>query len=299
MPRAGRTAFLTLNPKRLRACLPLDNDLQTLPAQQSLGALSVLPNEILHEILADLDIPTLTALRRVNRRARTTIDGIPSYASLVRSHSDALRAVVASKAVAYTCRELHAELQNTQCRKCGAEATHLYLISCHLVCRSCFTGSWLRDVPPSSLLPQARAKYGATYPYPCLHVAHFCDPVRGLHREFQDYVPLSEEHVLEHCKVITHKDLRQVPHILSLPVRYQEGDKEQAAEPRVKLYDIRALLNMHTLENCYCMRNFPDVMRRYQAVIALRETGEEEKGEIPMGWVHDPFEPSYRAMHMN
>jgi hypothetical protein len=40
-------------------------------------------------------------------------------------------------------------------------------------------------------------------------------------------------------------------------------------------------------------------MRRYQAVIALRETEKEVEGDVPMGTVRDPFEPTYREVHMN
>ncbi|KAK0711741.1 hypothetical protein B0H67DRAFT_465844, partial [Lasiosphaeris hirsuta] len=128
----------TLDLATLRARLPLDNDRPTLPAHQPLGALAVLPNELLCEILANVDIAALTTFRRANRAARAAVDSIPEYATLVKSHPDVLRAVVASSATSYTCRDLHAELQNTKCRKCSAEATHVYLITCHLVCRRCF-----------------------------------------------------------------------------------------------------------------------------------------------------------------
>ena len=302
MPRSGVTAFLTLDLKRLGACLPLDHNVPTLPAKESLGALSVLPSELLYEVLVGVDIPTLTSFRRVNRTARATVDGIPSYAFLVRSHVNVLRAVIAAKAAAYTCRDLSAELKKTQCRKCNNEATHLYLITCHVVCRRCFTGLWRHDVPPDDLSPSARERYGTKYPFPLRMRTDVWDPVRGMLRKLEDYVPLAEAHVLEHCKGITSKaELSEaVPHILSLPARYRRGTNQLAAGPRVKLYDTRALLERYEMDECYCMRNVPVVMRRYQAVVALREETEKEReGDIPCGWFGDPFEPSWRAVHMN
>ncbi|KAK3348754.1 hypothetical protein B0T25DRAFT_569426 [Lasiosphaeria hispida] len=177
MPRAGRPILLTLNLVTLRARLPLDNDRPTLSAHQPLGALAVLPNELLCEILAN-------------------------YATLVKSHRDVLRVVVASSATSNTCRDLYAELENTKCRKCSANATHLYLITCHLVCRRCFGGHWQRDVPPQKGISRAsRAKW---------------HPVLGLLREFEEYVPLQEEHVLEHYEYMF-EELKEAPYILSLP----------------------------------------------------------------------------------
>jgi len=294
--------FLTLDLDRLRACLPLDHDVLTLPPKQSLGALSVLPNELLFEILVSVDIPTLTSFRRVNRTARATVDGIPLYASLVRSHGDVLRAVVAAKATAYTCHDLSTELQKTQCRKCNSEATHLYLITCQVVCRRCFTGCWVRDAPPDDLSPSSRAKYRAEYPFRSLVQESVLSPVRGMLRDLEDYVPLTEAHVLEHCEdIINKKELRAViPHILSLPAWSRKGGKQVCGGRRVRLYDTRALLERYKVDECYCMRNVPDVMRRYQAVVALREETEEEReGDVPRGVARDPFEPCWRAVHMN
>ncbi|KAK0753726.1 hypothetical protein B0T18DRAFT_397714 [Schizothecium vesticola] len=300
MPRAGLPALLTLPLSAFRTRLPLDNHLQLSPAHQPLGALSTLPPELLHQVLSNLSIPTLTAFRRVNRLARATVNTLPAYASLINSHEDIVRAVIAANATFYTCNDLQAEIQSSACRKCGAEATHLYLITCRLVCHRCFTSGWRRDVPPSRLIPTARAKYGAEYPYPCL-VDPDWHPGGGMLRAFEDYVPLQEEHVLWHCKQleITREELREVPHALSLPGGYWDGKKMVSTGPRVRLYDTKTLLGRYEMGKCRCMRNWMDVMRRYQAVVALEETEKEREGDKPIGAAKDPFEPSYRDYHWN
>jgi len=296
----GIIRLRTLDIKSLRACLPLDNDRQLPPASQSLGSFAVLPTELFHDILADVDILTLVAFRQVNRLARVAVDNVPEYTALFQSHRNVLRAVVASQASAYSCRELHAELRNnTQCRGCGDDATHLYLITCRLLCQRCFAGDWRAAVPPPSLSSLARRMYGSEYPYVVRE-----DPsgwnrgVAPLHHPFQDYVPLQDTHAIVHCSDITPDEIAQIPHILSLPARYQSGNEWLSTGARVKLYDTRTLLARYELSDCHCMRSYPEVMRRYQAVIALRETTEEEEGHVPIGTVRDPFEPSYREVWM-
>lgn len=106
--------LLTLDVKRLRACLPLDISRHVLPALQPPGSLAVLSNELLHHIFADVDIPTMTAFRRVNRTARAEVDNVLEYIRLVQFHPDVLCTVVASQACAYSCRELSAKLRATQ-----------------------------------------------------------------------------------------------------------------------------------------------------------------------------------------
>jgi len=302
MHRENSIKLLTLDTKTLRAGLKLKNGRRVFPPRQSLGNFSMLPTELLHQILGDIDIPTLTAFQRVSRLARAVVDNIPEYSALLRSHRDILRAVLASQANSYTCRDLHTELKtsNPKCQTCDDEATHLYLITCRLVCRRCFTGDWRAAIPPPSLTPQTRALYASEYPYGLLQ-----DPNEWNHRgyptrhPFQDYAPLQEAHILEHCREITTEELSRIPHTMSLPARYQCGNKKVSTGPRVKLYDTMTLLANHKLSDCYCMRSYPEVMRRYQAVIALQETEREAEGDVPMGTVRDPFEPSYRAVWMN
>ena len=69
--------------------------------------------------------------------------------------------------------------------------------------------------------------------------------------------------------------------------------------PRVTLYDTEKLLQRYEMGKCRCLRNWMDVMRRYQAVVALKETEKEREGDKPIGTVGDPFEPSYRDFHWN
>ncbi len=64
-----------LEPEDLERRCPLDNSRHDGPQiSSSLGRLGALPIELLHTILLDLDLQSLTLLRCVNRRIRLTID---------------------------------------------------------------------------------------------------------------------------------------------------------------------------------------------------------------------------------
>jgi len=89
--------------------------------------------------------------------------------------------------------------------------------------------------------------------------------------------------VLEHCNLTRAELERQVPHILSsLPVSMGLPERFGACNgvemgPPVKLYDtaeLRSGLRSSGLEACRCMRNHPDAMRRFQAVVPLPGTKE-------------------------
>ena len=292
------TAFFTPDLAQIRRCIPLDNKLGLPPAKESLGALRVLPTELLRMVLAEVDVPSLTAFRRVNRAARTAVDAVPEYAYLHGHQPDVLRAVVATHAHAFTCGELHAELrrEDPTCRSCGtAPATHLYLITGRAVCRPCFVGDII-CAAPTPYLDAIAHRYRKTYPHPPL------TPVTRYRcmRPFSDWHPLKERHVLEHCEGLTKKDLDQVPHILSLPTRYRQYGKAGTAERGVKLYDMKILLANYKLSDCNCLRSCSEVATRYQAVVALSPVDEREsEGDRTFGWNTDPFEECFRAKYMN
>ena len=122
----------------LRGRCPLDNGRHfSSPKSASLGSLDVLPSELFFQILAELDLVSLTTFRYVNRLARGLVDTVPEYSYIFTKQPDILRAVLVSSARAYSCASLCAELQRSRCRSCNDSVVDLYLITGTLVCRSC------------------------------------------------------------------------------------------------------------------------------------------------------------------
>jgi hypothetical protein len=136
-----------LDPEMLADSCPLDNgrhDDSAAPSRSpsfSLGALDVLPTEILQEILVErLDLATLTLLRRVSRSIRRTIDSVPHYQAIVKHAPGALRAALSLElASSYTCRALYNALCMRLCTSCQKFGAYLYVPTCSRVCYRCFT----------------------------------------------------------------------------------------------------------------------------------------------------------------
>jgi hypothetical protein len=107
----------------------------------SLGALDVLPAEILQDILVErLDLATLTLLRRVSRSLRNTIDVLPHYKAIITHAPGALRAALSLEvASTYTCRALYNTLCLSLCFCCQKFGAYLYVPMCWRVCYQCFT----------------------------------------------------------------------------------------------------------------------------------------------------------------
>ncbi|EQL02064.1 hypothetical protein G6O67_005618 [Ophiocordyceps sinensis] len=59
------------------------------------GVLDRLPLETLHEILFELDLRTLVALRRVNRRGRELVGSLPQWNAISKHARNALRGILA------------------------------------------------------------------------------------------------------------------------------------------------------------------------------------------------------------
>ncbi|KAI5861422.1 hypothetical protein GGS23DRAFT_576753 [Durotheca rogersii] len=133
----------TLDDAQLATRCPLDNgrlaDAST-PARYSAGQLDHLPAELVLLVLLQLDIPSLTRLRRANRRAMQLVDSLPQYAALVRHCPNIIRAILSIQADAFDCETLYRILSTTRCSTCDRSGDHLYLIDCRRVCYFCFTG---------------------------------------------------------------------------------------------------------------------------------------------------------------
>ncbi|KAG6057933.1 hypothetical protein E4U32_004849 [Claviceps aff. humidiphila group G2b] len=87
----------------------------------------------------NLDIPSLTDLRRVNRRAMDIVDSVPQYAALIKHCPNIVRAILSIKADAFDCNVLYKTLSTFSCSTCECFGDHLYLIDCRRVCYYCFT----------------------------------------------------------------------------------------------------------------------------------------------------------------
>src|SRR5450432_719422 len=239
----GMPTYKTLDIAKLRACCPLDNGRHSFPPPvQSLGDLQVLPLETLIKILLEVDLPSFTNFRCTNRQAMRMADAVPQYDWIFKHYPDVLRAVICAEARSFSCSALYNELQTTECRHCGKDGSHLYLITGDLVCSACHQG-W--QPAPDGF---------------------------GSRRSDFTYMPLLRTHIRKHLldKKIPDDAFEQLPHILSLPVGYRNADgREFSARKRVQLFDYQTVSNKFPLGECRCeVRYSPrDVSRRYQAVI--------------------------------
>jgi hypothetical protein len=128
----------TVNMLVLREKCPLDNGRHEFPPpERNLGSLQILPPELLDQVLENLDVPSLTFLRQVNRGAMRIVDEIPEYAWMVKNYIDVLRSIVASNARFFTYASAYHALQGTKCHDCDRDADYFYLISGTLICRGC------------------------------------------------------------------------------------------------------------------------------------------------------------------
>ncbi|EFZ03050.1 F-box domain protein [Metarhizium robertsii] len=204
----------TLDNAQLTTRCPLDNGRHTdasIPARHSVGQLDQLPAELLIQVLLCTDIPSLTAFRRVNRRAMELVDSVPEYAAIIKHCPDIIRAILAVEADAFDCRVLYRTLSTSRCSTCSHFGDFLYLVDCRRVCYFCFTER-LEYFP----LTIGRASRLLTP-----------DPTRP--------------------RVTRRQLLREAnpPSILSLPGRYcasWNGDGGKLARNRLQLFDRRALI---------------------------------------------------------
>jgi len=110
----------TLDCNRLATYCPLDNGrhLNTAPSAD-LGALNILPQELLVLVLRELDLQTLTNFRRVNRQAMISVDAVPTYAILVRHAPNTIRDMLSLGSARFnTCLDLYEKLCTEECDIC-------------------------------------------------------------------------------------------------------------------------------------------------------------------------------------
>ena len=131
-----------LDNEPLERCIPLDNGRHDCtPISTGFGfatsQLNRLPIELVIEILLQLDIPSLTRFRCINRRAMQLVNSIHQYAAIIEHCPNIIRAIITIQAEAFDCDTLYRTLCTTQCSTCNRFGDYLYLIVCRRVCYFC------------------------------------------------------------------------------------------------------------------------------------------------------------------
>lgn len=153
--RKSRIVDHTLDDAWLETRCPLDNGRHTGQPKEPAGRLDRLPVELVAEILLTLDLPSLTAFRRVNRRAMGLVTSLHQYLKVVEHCPDILRAIVSIDAKHFDCATLFRTLSTSKCATCDHFGGYLYLVTCKRVCYSCFTTD-LSYFPVSAALASKR-----------------------------------------------------------------------------------------------------------------------------------------------
>jgi hypothetical protein len=132
----------TLDDAQLETRCPLDNgrhDCTSSSTCFSTSQLDRLPLELLIKILLQLDIPSLTRFRSLNRRAMELVNSVHEYTAIIKHCPNIVRAIVSIEADAFDCDTLYRTLCTSRCFTCNRFGDHLYLIDCRRVCYFCFT----------------------------------------------------------------------------------------------------------------------------------------------------------------
>ena len=132
----------TLGDAQLERWCPLDNgrhDYTPISTCFPTNQLDRLPLELLIQVLLQLDIPSLTRFRGLNRRSMELVNSVRQYTAIIEHCPDIIRAIVSIQADAFDCGTLYRTLCTSRCFTCNRFGDHLYLIDCRRVCYLCFT----------------------------------------------------------------------------------------------------------------------------------------------------------------
>lgn len=138
--RSPNLKDFTLDENTPERRLPLDNGRHAVNPKVGIGVLEALPLEILHEVLIQIDLRSLTDFRRVNQRATQVVDSIPQYQAVLKHGVASLRSILAIETgTLISCRGLFGALTTPICENCEDFAGFIYLLTCRRVCFLCFT----------------------------------------------------------------------------------------------------------------------------------------------------------------
>lgn len=129
-----------LDPTSLERNCPLDNGRHHHKPFKvsSLGRLNHLPTEVLHMIFVEVDLESLTTLRRVSRGVRNTIDAIWQYKDIIHHAPNSIRAALSINVGSLaSCRRLYEQLCSYECAACGRFGPYLHLLNFTRACYIC------------------------------------------------------------------------------------------------------------------------------------------------------------------
>jgi hypothetical protein len=108
-----------------------------LPAL-NLGALDVLPTEILLSIIKTLPLPDLLQYRNLSKSSRQFVDSITEFSEITRHAQQTLRGIIAIQTSAeITLAILYQTLCDRECDACGVLTQHIWLPTCRRICLRC------------------------------------------------------------------------------------------------------------------------------------------------------------------
>ena len=108
--------------------------------EKDLGALDLLPLELLQEILSYLDLRSLANFRHANRRATEVVESIPRYKATMTHAGYVIPCILGIETGPWiTLGTLYDQICTAKCEKCGDFGGYLYILTCTRVCFYCFT----------------------------------------------------------------------------------------------------------------------------------------------------------------
>lgn len=134
--------------------------LNTQNRPSSIGALDALPAELLHEVLEQLDVLSLTRFSQTCFRAHFFTGSLSSYQNLLNHAPDALAALSRTQIISrHSISWLHAVLRSQSCETCSGHGAFLFLPTCSRTCWQCLQFRKERLVVPEGV---ARKAFGLT-----------------------------------------------------------------------------------------------------------------------------------------
>jgi hypothetical protein len=110
------------------------------PPEFDLGALGLLPTELLQGLLPQLDLCSLTQFRRVNRRATEVVESLLQYRAIATHASNVLQGALKTGAGKWiSCETVYEKLCAAECEQCGDFGGYLYILTCKRVCFLCLS----------------------------------------------------------------------------------------------------------------------------------------------------------------
>ncbi|KAF2226862.1 hypothetical protein BDZ85DRAFT_256888 [Elsinoe ampelina] len=120
--------------------IPFPSALSTATSGGLTGQLGLLPLELLHSILNNLDLESLAALLAVNRAIRSLVLSL-SYLQIIAQYAPHIwKAATAIRARRWlNLRDVYETMHHSTCEGCGDNGSYLYLLTCTRVCYLCFS----------------------------------------------------------------------------------------------------------------------------------------------------------------